>query len=64
MREPIYGLSLRLTSVWQPRYQILYRVHAHRKGWSPWCKDGMQVFQENQPVNAVQIELRDRKESV
>lgn len=60
-RTPIQGISLRLIPAIEHRYQIVYRIHDRQRGWSPWCKDGMQVFGEDAVINALQVDLQDRK---
>ena len=56
-RKPIYGMKVRLDEAGAKEFDILYRMHKFDGTWTPWAKNGENLYSHGQKLNAIQIKL-------
>ena len=59
--KAIYGMRIRLDEVSAREFDILYRMHKFDGTWTPWAKNGENLYSHGQKLNAIQIKLEPVK---
>ncbi|MBQ3443269.1 MAG: DUF563 domain-containing protein [Selenomonadaceae bacterium] len=60
-RKSIYGLRIRFDEAGAKEFDILYRMHTFDGEWTPWAKNGENLYSHKQRLNAIQIKLEPVK---
>jgi hypothetical protein len=55
----IYGLSIELVPSCTQEFELSFRLHI-RDGWSPWLGSGQSASQEDSPLDAIQLVLKQK----
>ena len=55
----IYGLSIELLPSCTQEFELSFRLHI-RDGWSPWLGSGQSASQEDSPLDAIQLVLKQK----
>ena len=56
----ITGIKIRLDDSGADKFDILYRVHKFDGEWTPWAKNGAELFADGAKLNSVQIKLANK----
>lgn len=56
--KPIHGMKVRLDEAGAKEFDILYRMHKFDGTWTPWAKNGEELYSHEQNLNAIQIKLK------
>ena len=56
-RKSIYGMRVRLDEDGSKEFNILYRMHKFDDTWTPWAKNGENLYSYGDKLNAIQIKL-------
>ena len=62
-RKPIFGMKVRLNEAGAKEFDILYRMHKFNGSWTPWAKNGEELFSGGVKLNAVQIKLQPKSDA-
>ena len=58
--KPIKGIKIRLDDSGARKFDILYRVHKFDGQWSPWAKNGEELYSQDLKLNSLQIKLEPK----
>ena len=59
--KPIHGMKVRLDEAGAKEFDVLYRMHKFDGTWTPWAKNGEELYSHEQNLNAIQIKLKSIK---
>ena len=58
--KSIYGMRVRLDEAGAKEFDIFYRMHKFDGTWTPWAKNGENLYSYGQKLNAIQIKLESK----
>jgi len=61
IHKPIYGMKVWLDEAGTKEFDILYRMHKFDNTWTPWAKNGEELYSQGLKLNAIQIKLESIK---
>lgn len=64
IRKPIYGVKIRLDEAGAKERDVLYRMYKFDEEWTPWAKNGEELYSHGQKLNAIQIKLEPKEDMV
>ena len=56
--KPIYGMKVWLDKAGAHEFDIFYRMHKFDGTWTPWGKNGEELFSSGIKINSIQIKLK------
>ena len=59
-RKPIYGMRVWLDAAGSKEFDILYCIHKFDGTWTPWAKNGEELYSDGVKLNAIQIKLEPK----
>ena len=62
--KPIYGMKVRLDEAGSKEFDIFYSMHKFDGTWTPWAKNGENLYSYGQKLNAIQIKLESKKDMI
>lgn len=58
--KPIKGIKIRLDEAGTKEFDIFYRMHKFKGGWTSWAKNGEELLSDDVKLNSIQIELKPK----